>query len=112
DVDVGPDLGLVAQEAQVAEFAALRIRRPQLVVAVLIPLEVAVAAALVVAPAVGGIAAFALLAAMTTILVGVVRSGREATCRCFGALSSQPISPRTVARNAVLLTVAGAVALF
>lgn len=101
----------IDRRATAQEFAALRIRRPDLVVMALIPLELGVAVALLLAPAVGAMMAFALLAAMTTVLLDVVRSGREATCRCFGALSSRPISPLTVARNGVLLVLAGVVAL-
>ena len=94
------------------ELAALRIRQPNLVARALIPIELAVAVALLVAPAWGAVAAFAVLAAFTAVLVGVVRSGRSASCRCFGAMSTEPISWRTVARNLVLLAVAALVAVF
>lgn len=99
------------REGTVEQFTSLRIRQPALVALLLIPLELAIAVALIVDAPIGGIGAFALLAAMTTVLVGVLRSGREATCRCFGSLSSRPISPLTVGRNAVLLIMAGIVAL-
>ena len=68
--------------------------------------EAATATLLVVAPRWGGPAAFALLAGFTVILVGVVRSGRVATCACFGGTSGEPVSNRHLVRNAVLMMAA------
>ena len=68
--------------------------------------ELGAAGLLVVAPAWGGMSAFALLAAFTTVLVRVLRSGRAVSCNCFGGLSNRPISNRTLVRNAVLLGLA------
>ncbi len=96
--------------AAVQEFTSLRLRRPDVLVPVVIATEVLVAAALVVAPIVGAMAAFALLAAFTAVLVGVLRSGREVACRCFGSLSSKPISTLTVGRNVALAALAAVVA--
>jgi len=85
------------------ELESLGLVAPQ-VLAWLVPAaEVGVALLLVAAPAWGGMAAFALLVAFTTVLVRVLRSGRAVSCNCFGALSSRPISPATLARNVVLL---------
>ena len=50
---------------------------------------------------------FALLAAFTAVLIGVVRSGRMVACSCFGGLSSKPVSPLTLVRNVGLLLLAG-----
>ncbi len=98
-------------DATAREFASLGISRPRVVALLLVPLELAVAVALIAAPPVGATVAFAVLAAFTTVLVGVVRSGRLATCRCFGALSSRPVSNVTLVRNGGLLAVAAVVAL-
>lgn len=95
----------------VREFTSLRLRHPELLVPVVIATELVVAGALVLAPPVGAMAAFALLAAFTAVLVGVLRSGREVSCRCFGSLSSRPISGLTVGRNVALALLAAAVAL-
>ncbi|MEM9134459.1 MAG: MauE/DoxX family redox-associated membrane protein [Actinomycetota bacterium] len=99
------------RRAAVEEFASLRLRRPEVLVPLVIATELAVAIALLTVPPLGAMAAFALLAAFTVVLVGVLRSGREVACRCFGSLSSRPISRSTVGRNAVLAALAAVVAL-
>ncbi|MEM8924699.1 MAG: MauE/DoxX family redox-associated membrane protein [Actinomycetota bacterium] len=93
------------------DFASLGIRRPHTVARLAVTVEVAVALALVLGPPWGATAAFALLAAFTTVLVRVVRQGRFATCRCFGSLSAAPVGWTTVARNGALLVLAAFVAL-
>ena len=92
------------------ELATLGLRQAG-VLAWLVPaVELATAAALVVAPAWGGVLAFALLAAFTAVLVPVVRSGRLVTCSCFGGISSRPVSPWTLVRNGGLLALAAVAA--
>ncbi|MEM7321659.1 MAG: MauE/DoxX family redox-associated membrane protein [Actinomycetota bacterium] len=71
--------------------------------AILVPLlELGTAACLVVAPGWGGVLAVALLVGFTTNLVLVMRSGRVATCACFGGSSAEPISVGHLIRNAGL----------
>lgn len=76
--------------------------------AVLPVAELAVSVALVpVATAWGAaLAALALLIAFTAALVIGLLRGVEAECHCFGAVSSRPIGPATLARNLVLLALA------
>ena len=97
---------LVRPAAVAADFAELGLVGPTVLARVVPLLELGCAALLVVAPAWGGVASFALLAAFTAVLVNVVRSGRVVPCRCFGALTDEPVSPRTLVRNAALLTLA------
>lgn len=54
-------------------------------------------------------AAFALLAVFTAGITVNLVLGRRAECRCFGQLHARPIGPSTLARNAVLAALAGAV---
>ena len=68
--------------------------------------ELATALGLVVLPGWGGVLAFALLAAFTANLAFVIRSGRVATCACFGGTSTAPVSVRHLVRNGVLLALA------
>jgi thiol-disulfide isomerase/thioredoxin len=81
-------------------------------VAVALPLaELAVAALLVptgTARAGAGGALVLLLAFCAAIAVAIAR-GRVPDCHCFGALHSAPAGPATLARNAALAAVAGAV---
>ncbi len=77
--------------------------------AVLLPLvELAVAAALVPAATAryGAFGAAALLAVFTAAVAYQLLRGRQPACNCFGRLTSAPIGPETVARNAVLLAAA------
>ena len=97
-------------EATAGELAALGLLAAA-PLARLVPLvELATAATLVVAPAWGGVVAFALLAAFTTVLVGVLRSGRVVSCACFGGIAERPVSALTLARNAALLALAAVAA--
>jgi len=90
------------------DLTEIGLRAPRLL-AWLLPLgELATAVALVLAPGWGGVIGFALLAAFTVVLVRLVREGRPVACRCFGGFSSEPVSPLTLARNAVLLLLAAA----
>lgn len=64
--------------------------------------ELAVAVALLVAPAWAAIAALALLAGFTTFLVLGIKRGVTVPCNCFGSTSRAPLSGRDLARNAAL----------
>ncbi|MEZ5411523.1 MAG: hypothetical protein R2761_26055 [Acidimicrobiales bacterium] len=88
------------------ELASLGLVAPGVLAWAVPAAELVVAGLLVVTPAWGGMAAFALLVAFTTVLVRVLRSGRPVSCNCFGALSSRPISPTTLLRNLALLALA------
>lgn len=95
-----------------AGFERLGLPAPAVVGRAVPAAEVAVAVLLVVVPAWGGMVAFALLAGFTAYLAGLVRSGRQVPCACFGATSDRPIGARQLARNAVLLALAGTAALW
>ena len=88
------------------DFAELGLAWPRTLARLVPALELGCAVLLVSAPGWGGVASFALLAAFTAVLVNVVRTGRVVACRCFGALSEEPVSTRTLVRNAALLTLA------
>lgn len=98
--------------ATASEFTELGLLAPDLLARVVPAAELVIAIALLVARPVGGVAAFALLAAFTTVLYNVTRSGRVVSCRCFGAMSSRPVSTLTLVRNGVLLALAAIAALF
>ena len=99
------------RDAVAADFAELGLAWPGVLARVVPALELGCAALLVVAPEWGGVASFALLAAFTTVLINVVRTGRVVACRCFGALSEEPVSGRTLLRNAALLALAAVASL-
>jgi hypothetical protein len=73
--------------------------------------ELATAIALVLRPSArwGAVAALLLLVTFMGGIVNVVARGRTASCHCFGIFHSAPASLRTLARNAVLAALAGAV---
>lgn len=75
--------------------------------------ELAVAIGLVVTVdgRAAAIAAAALLAAFTALLVANLSRGRHPVCRCFGVLRQTPISRGTVVRNVVLFAAAVLVAI-
>lgn len=97
---------LARRGATGAELESLGLLAPGLLAWLVPAVELGVAALLVAAPAWGGMAAFALLVAFTTVLVRVLRSGRAVSCNCFGGLSSRPVSRTTLVRNVVLLGLA------
>lgn len=99
-------------QATASELAELGLVWPAGLARVVPAIEVALAVALVLIPAWGGIGSFAALAAFTTVLIGVIRSGRVVSCSCFGGLSSRPVSPATLGRNGVLMVSAALVAAF
>ena len=71
--------------------------------------ELATAAALVASPtiAAGALGAVVLLGAFSTAIAIALARGRQVDCGCFGRLYSAMVSRRTLARNGVLLAVAG-----
>lgn len=91
------------------DFVALGLPVPGLLARVVPAVELAVAAALLVAPGWGGVAAFGLLVLFTALLVSLVRSGQTISCSCFGAVSDEPVSWVEVTRNAILLVMAAGV---
>lgn len=95
-----------------AEFGVPEsIRRP---VAIALPLaELAIAVALLPAAtaAWAALAAVLLLAAFTAAVARTLMQGREVDCNCFGSLGPSRISRWTLARNVLLLALAGAIAI-
>ena len=53
------------------------------------------------------VAALALLVAFTVLIAAHLRAGRRPACACFGAWTATPLGWRHLARNAVLLALAG-----
>jgi uncharacterized membrane protein YphA (DoxX/SURF4 family) len=93
--------------------AAARFGLPRPAAAALPWLEVVLGALLVAQ--VGGrltsLAAAALLAGFTAAVAAHVVRRDDVPCACFGALSSAPVSGRTLARNVVLVALAAVGAL-
>jgi methylamine utilization protein MauE len=56
------------------------------------------------------LAASALAIAFSAVVARTLRSGKRPDCGCFGSLSAAPIGWTTLARNAALVALAGAVA--
>lgn len=80
---------------------------------VTVPLaELVVAVALLVGPTRtwGALGALTLLAGFALAIAWNLARGRTPDCHCFGQLHSSPAGPRTLARNAALIAVAGFVA--
>ena len=95
-----------------AQSAGLGVARP---IATVVPFaEVVIGALLVtqVARRVVALAAAALLVGFTTLLVLRLLQGRRPPCACFGAWTTKPIGWRNVVRNAVLLALAAAIAVW
>lgn len=86
-----------------ADFASLGLPQSGLLAWAVPGIEVGVAVGLLVRPGWAATLAFAMLAAFTTLLAGVVRSGRIVSCACFGGSSSDPIGRRHLLRNALLM---------
>ena len=113
-------LGVVFVIAGVTKFAAPRQWQAQSsdlgvsrVVAVVVPYVEAVIGALLIAQIARrpvAMAAGALLAGFTTLLVVRLVQGKHPPCACFGAWSSKPIGWSNVARNAGFLVLAAVIA--
>lgn len=91
-----------------ASFAGLGLPAPKVLARAVPVAELCVAAALVVAPRVGAVAALVLLAAFTAVLAGAVRRGVGVGCACFGstAAAARPVSGVELVRNGGLLVLA------
>ncbi len=81
---------------------------PGWVVPVLPWIEIVLGAALVtqLARTIAAVAAAALLAAFTVLIVLRLAQGRRPPCACFGAWSAKPLGPGHVVRNVVLFALA------
>jgi peroxiredoxin len=82
------------------------------IMGVLVACELCVAVALLYAPtrSAGAFGALALLAGLTAVVAGSVARGQTPDCHCFGRLSAAPVGSSTLARNALLATIAAYVA--
>ena len=80
-------------------FRALGVPRPWPAARAVPAVEAAVAAALLVVPAVGGTAALTLLAAFSVFLGSRLRAGVTAPCRCFGGRGGHGLSWADLGRN-------------
>ena len=95
-----------------AQSAGLGVARP---IAAVVPFAELVVGALLVtqiARRVVALAAAALLVAFTALLVLRLVQGRRPPCACFGAWTTKPIGWGNVVRNAVLVALAVAVAVW
>jgi uncharacterized membrane protein YphA (DoxX/SURF4 family) len=94
--------------ATARSFAAFGLPAPDALAVVVPTLELALAATLLVSPALGATLALAALAGFTTQLLLARRRGVDAGCGCFGG--ARPAAPNVeLARNAVLAAAAVAV---
>ena len=98
---------LIAPKAAASEFSDLGLPSPGLLARLVPAVELTVAAALIVRPPLGATAAAILLCAFTAVLIATIRSGRTVSCGCLGALSRQPVTAATVARNFAFLAMTG-----
>ena len=109
---VGKLVGRTRTVETLAEFGVPEsIRRPTAIALPLAELAVAVALLPAATAAWGALAAVLLLAAFTAAVARVLLQGREVDCNCFGSLGPSRISRWTAARNALLLVLAGGVAI-
>ncbi len=89
-----------------AGFRALGLPAPE-ALAVAVPLaELATALLLITAPALGGLAAVALLGVFTVFLAGRVRGGAQVSCGCFGSARAEPLTWAALVRNGLLIALA------
>lgn len=86
---------------------------PRPVAAVVVVTECAIVVLLPIVPVLGLAVAAVLLGAFGVAIVGALRRGETAPCRCFGA-SARPLGVAQVVRNGLLagLAVAGVLAAF
>ena len=99
-------LKLQNRATTVDDFRQLGIPGSSLVARLLPAVELLVAGGLLIFPGWAGVAAFFLLAAFTSILVTIIRSGQQLSCSCFGRSSRSPVTKFDIARNVVLLALA------
>ncbi|MGY9072565.1 MAG: MauE/DoxX family redox-associated membrane protein [Acidimicrobiales bacterium] len=88
--------------------AAHALGAPSVLVPLVAPVEIIVGALLAagVGPPGPALLAVVLLGAFTLVLAVALRRPERPVCACFGALSAQPVSWRSVARNLVLVALA------
>jgi Methylamine utilisation protein MauE len=89
-----------------AGFASLGLPGSAVTAMAVAGFEPALAVLLVVAPRSGGVVALAALGGFSAVLVGVLRDGRRATCRCFGAITAGRVSRAELVRNGALALLA------
>lgn len=87
-------------------FAALGLPAPAALARVVPSGELTVAVLLIAAPRAGGLAAAAVLAVFTAVLVRAVVAGTRAGCPCFGTARMHPVSGLDVVRNCLLSALA------
>ncbi len=100
---------LMSADKTTEDFASLGLVRPDLLARLTPLVELAVGALLLVARPLGGMAATALLVMFTTVIVRVLRDPQRfgnPSCACFGGTSHQPLTWRSVGRNAALTLLA------
>jgi len=98
--------------ATLGEFGvAESIRRPTAIALPLAELAIAVVLLPATTAAWGALAAALFLAAFTAAVARTLLRGREVDCNCFGSLGPSRISRWTLARNVLLLVLAGGVAI-
>jgi len=109
---VGKLVGRSRTVETLAEFGVPEsIRRPTAIVLPLVELAIAVALLPAATAAWGALAAALLLAVFTAAVARTLLQGREVDCNCFGSLGPSRISRWTLARNVLLLVLAGGVAI-
>lgn len=93
----------LGRRAEVAAgFNALGLRRAGLLARAVPVVELALAVALLAAPAAGGAAAVVLLACFSFVLARALHRGVAVPCACFGQASGPPLSWVELARNGLL----------
>lgn len=113
----------LAPQATVRDFDALGVPFASTSARLVPAGEILVAFALLTAPRLGSVLAAATLMGFTAVLLRVLATGREVSCGCLGSLwnrgsqepgqgdSGNPVSALTIARNGVLMAMAGTAAL-
>lgn len=88
---------------------ARAMRAPTVVIPVLPWFEIGIGALVAarVAPQWTGLGALVLLIAFTSLIVVNLRAGLRPACACFGSWRATPLGWRHVARNLVLMALAG-----
>ncbi len=96
---------LIDRQSTVDDFQALGVPWPKAVATLVPPIELAIAITIMFRPALGAILGCLALIAFTGVVAAAIRSGRRVTCGCLGPLSKEPISVRTLGRNAILTSI-------
>jgi uncharacterized membrane protein YphA (DoxX/SURF4 family) len=93
---------LVRPRRTATSFALLGLPAPRALALVVPLLELLVAATLLAAPDIGGVAALVALAFFTTLIVAKLARGERVPCGCFGAARPAPLTRADVVRNVLL----------